>query len=127
MCYPVCGMVHTKDLLPIRKTSYCFSQCSMTGLTKAMVCAILSVEWCIQKICCQSEILVIFQPVLHDWCNKGYGMCYPVCGMVNIKELLPIGKRSPCSGGSRFPLSLSHPLCSDTIYIYVNKMCSVHH
>ena len=23
-----------------------------------------------------------FQPVLHDWCNKGCGMCYPVCGMV---------------------------------------------
>ena len=27
-----------------------------------------------------------FQPVLHDWCNKGRGMCYPVCGMVRIKE-----------------------------------------
>ena len=29
---------------------------------------------------------VSFQPVLHDWCNKGRGMCYPVCGMVHIKE-----------------------------------------
>ena len=29
-----------------------------------------------------------FQPVLHDWCNKGRGMCYPVCGMVHIKEPL---------------------------------------
>ena len=27
-----------------------------------------------------------FQPVLHDWCNKGHGMCYPVYGMVNIKD-----------------------------------------
>ena len=46
-----------------------------------------------------------FQPVLHDWCNKGRGMCYSVCGMVHIKEpLLLIGKGSPC-GGSRFPLS----------------------
>ena len=36
-----------------------------------------------------------FQPVLHDWCNKGRGMCYPVCGMVHIKEpLLLIGKSS---------------------------------
>ena len=26
-----------------------------------------------------------FQPVLHDWCNKGRGMCYPVCGTVHIK------------------------------------------
>ena len=25
---------------------------------------------------------------LHDWCNKGRGMCYPFCGMVNIKEPL---------------------------------------
>ena len=55
-----------------------------------------------------------FQPVLHDWCNKGRGMCYPVCGMVHIKEpLLLIGKRSPC-GGSGFPLSrseLSFTIC----------------
>ena len=48
-----------------------------------------------------------FQPVLHDWCNKGRGMCYPVCGMMHIKEpLLLIGKSSLC-GGSGFPLSLS--------------------
>ena len=48
-----------------------------------------------------------FQPVLHDWCSKGHGMCYPVCGMVHIKEpLLLIGKSSPC-GGSGFSLSLS--------------------
>ena len=48
-----------------------------------------------------------FQPVLHDWCNKGRGMCYPVCGMMHIKEpLLLLGKSSPC-GGSGFPLSLS--------------------
>ena len=55
-----------------------------------------------------------FQPVLHDWCNKGRVMGYPVCGMVHIKEpLLLIGKRSPC-GGSSFPLSLSE--WSFTIY-----------
>ena len=47
-----------------------------------------------------------FQPVLHDWCNKGRSMYYPVCGMMHIKEpLLLIRKSSPC-GGSRFPLSL---------------------
>ena len=47
------------------------------------------------------------QPALHDWCNKSHGMCYPVCGMVHIKEpLLLIRCSSPC-GGSRFPLSLS--------------------
>ena len=48
-----------------------------------------------------------FQPVLHDWCNKGRGMCYPVCGMVHIKEpLLLIDKSSLC-GGSGFPFTLS--------------------
>ena len=46
-----------------------------------------------------------FQPVLHDWCNKGITMS--VRGMVHIKEpLLLIGKSSP-RGGSGFPLSLS--------------------
>ena len=42
----------------------------------------------------------MFQPVLHDC-----GMCYPVCGIVHIKEpLLLIGKSGPCCG-SGFPLS----------------------
>ena len=65
-----------------------------------------------------------FQPVLHDWCNKGCGMCYPVCGMVHIKEpLLLIGKSSPC-GGMDF---LSHYLSGTLPYVQhnitVNKMC----
>ena len=48
-----------------------------------------------------------FQPVLMYWCNKGRGMCYPVCGMVHIKEpLLLIDKSSLC-GGSGFPFLLS--------------------
>ena len=48
-----------------------------------------------------------FQLVPHDWCNKGRGMCYPVCGVMHIKELLLlIGKSSLC-GGSVFPFSLS--------------------
>ena len=48
-----------------------------------------------------------FQTVFHDWCNKGCGVCYPVCGMMHIKEpLLSIEKSSPC-GSSGFPLSLS--------------------
>ena len=29
-----------------------------------------------------------FQPVLHDWFNKGCGVCYPVCvwNAANLKE-----------------------------------------
>ena len=51
-----------------------------------------------------------FQPVLHDWCNKGRGMCYPVCGMMHIKEpLLLIGVALVAAAGflSRY---LSGPL-----------------
>ena len=56
-----------------------------------------------------------FQPVLHDRCNKGRGMCYPVCGMVHIKEpLLLIDKSSLC-GGSAVPFSLSE--WSLTVYM----------
>ena len=61
-----------------------------------------------------------FQPVHHDWCNKGRGMCYPVCGITHIKEqLLLIGKSSPYDG-SGFTLSLC-----EWSFIIVNKMCSV--
>ena len=48
-----------------------------------------------------------FQPVLHDWCNKGRGMCYAVCGMVHIKEPLLLIKKSSLCGDSGFPFSLS--------------------
>ena len=65
-----------------------------------------------------------FQPVLHSWCNKGRGMYYHVCGMVNIKDvLLLIEKSSPCSGGSGVFLSLYEWLLTlcPTPYITVIK------
>ena len=46
------------------------------------------------------------QPVLHEWCNKGRGMYYPVCGMMHINEPLLLIGRSSLYGGSGFPLSL---------------------
>ena len=48
-----------------------------------------------------------FQPVLHDWCNKGRNMCYPVCGMMHIKEPLLLFGKISLYGSSGFPLSLS--------------------
>ena len=45
-----------------------------------------------------------FLPVLHDWCNKGRGIYYSVCGMVHIKEPLLLFRKSI---GSGFPLLLS--------------------
>ena len=63
-----------------------------------------------------------FQPVLHNWYNKGCGMCYPVCGMVHIKEpLLLIGKSSLC-GGSGFPFSLSEWYLTICLMPY-NRKC----
>ena len=44
-----------------------------------------------------------FLPVLHDWFVKGCGMCYPVCGMVHIKEPLLLIRKSSLCGGSGFP------------------------
>ena len=40
----------------------------------------------------------LLQPVFHDWFNKGCGMCYPVCGIVHIKEPLLLIRSSPCVG-----------------------------
>ena len=43
-----------------------------------------------------THIVDCLRIIYHDWCNKGRGMCNPVCGMVHIKEpLLLIGKNSP--------------------------------
>ena len=67
----------------------------------------LMVRWVVGSILNGVDPLsyFLFQPVLHNWCNKDCGMCYPVCGMVHIKEpLLLIDKSSLC-GGSGF---LSH-------------------
>ena len=66
----------------------------------------------------------LFQPVLHDWCNKGNGMSHHVCGMMHIKEsLLLIRKSSPC-GGSWFALSLSGPSPCVQHHITVNNVLS---
>ena len=56
----------------------------------------------------------------------GHGMCYPVCGMVHIKDpMLLNGKSNPCSGRSRLFLSryLSGILPHVRRNITINKMC----
>ena len=78
------------------------------GRSSEVECSLM-VRWVVGSILHGVDPLSYFsfQPVLHDWCNKGCGMCYPVCGMVHIKEpLLLIDKSSLC-GGSGFPFSLS--------------------
>ena len=113
MCYPVCGMVHIKEpLLLIGKSSLCggsrFPFSLGTGRSSEVERSLM-VRWVVGSILHGVDPLSYFsfQPVIHDWCNKGCGMYYPVCGMVHIKEpLLLIDKISLC-GGSRFPFSLS--------------------
>ena len=53
--------------------------------------------------------------------KKGRGMCYPVCGMVHMKEpLLLIGKSSLC-GGSGIPFSLSEWSLTICLTLYNRK------
>ena len=59
--------------------------------------------------------LFLAPAVLHDWCNKGCGMCYPVSGIVHIKEPLLLSDKSSLCGGSGFPFSLSLNHMSDAI------------
>ena len=69
----------------------------------------LMVQWVVGSILHGVDPLSYFsfQPVLHDWCNKGRGMCYSVCGMAHIKEPLQLIDKSSLCGGSGFPFSLS--------------------
>ena len=51
---------------------------------------------------------VSFQPVLHDWCNKGHGVCYPVCGNRGEEKV-----SEPCvCYRPRFTISF-HPVLHD--------------
>ena len=71
-----------------------------------------SKSWCDQSFMVDPLSYFLFQPVFHDWCN----ICYPVCGMMYIKEpLLVIGNSRPY-GSSRFPLSLSE-------WSFTNLLC----
>ena len=49
----------------------------------------LMVQWVIGSIPYgEPNELFLFQPVLHNWCNKGNGMYYPFSWMVHVKDLL---------------------------------------
>ena len=72
--------------------------------------------------------IFFFQPVLHDWCNNGCAMYYPVCGMMHIKEpLLLIGRVTHMAAVGFLSCYLSGPLQYAWWHIFINKMCWVHH
>ena len=75
----------------------------------------LNVRWVIESILHGGPIEYFsLQPVLHNWNNKDRGVCYPVCGMVHIKEpLLLIRKSNSC----RFFSLSGHLSYFDAIYL----------
>ena len=60
------------------------------------------VQWVIRSILHGEPIELLLVPA-----SVPHGMCYPVCGMMHIKESLLLNEKSSPCGGSRFPLSLS--------------------
>ena len=69
--------------------------------------------------------MIWFRPVVYTYNHdsKGRGMCYPVCGMMHIKEpLLLIGKGSHVAAAGFFSSYLSGPLPYVRRHITVNKM-----
>ena len=93
-----CAIRNTLDMqtaYQIRKYNYFISLGSKWFRFRSEVERSLMVRWVVGSILHRVDPLsyFLFQPVLHDWCIKGRGMCYPVCGMVHIKEpLLSIDK-----------------------------------
>ena len=89
--------------------TYMLTHCIQGAESSSEVERSLMVRWVVGSILHGVDPLryFSFQPVLHDWCNKGRGMCYPVCGMVHIKEPLLLIEKSSLCGGSGFPFSLS--------------------
>ena len=97
------------------------------GRNSEVECSLM-VRWVVRSILHGVDPLSFFsfQPVLQYCCNKGCGMCYPVCGMVDIKEPLLLIDNSSLCGGSGFPFSLSEwSLTICLTHINVDKMCWV--
>ena len=98
MCYTVSGIVHIKEPLllignnslcgssrfPLSLSKWSFTMCQTPYNSK---CNVLSASLNKTFPSLPDPLSYFsFQPVLHDWCNKGCGMCYPVCGKMHIKE-----------------------------------------
>ena len=52
-------------------------------------------RWVVESILHGVDPLSYFsvQPVHHDWCTKGRGMYYPVCGIMHIKITLAANRK----------------------------------
>ena len=62
-----------------------------------------------------------FQPVLHNWFNKGCGMYYLVCCMVHVYKGSPAANRTKIA--SSFSRYRNGPSPCARRHVIVNKMC----
>ena len=69
---------------------------NLTGARCSSMVACLLIVRCIIGLILHGGPLSYFsfQPILHDWIKKGYGMCHPVYGMVHIKDPWLLIKKS---------------------------------
>ena len=67
--------VQNLSLVLYKKSSYTLGAGRSSEVERSLM-----VRWVIGSILHGVDPLSYFsfQPVLHDWCNKGCGMCYPV-------------------------------------------------
>ena len=118
--------IHFYSFLSICQSSYTFRGARCSSVVRALAHGAMGrrfdpscwTHWAISRV----------KPVLLDLCNKARSMCYPVCGMMHIKEpLLLIGKSSLVVTAGFLSRYLSEPLRYVWRDITVNKMCWVRH
>ena len=83
----------------------------ITEICSSIVERPLMVRWVVGSIPFGGpiELFFSFHP-FHNWCNKGHGMAFHVCGMMHINDpLLVMGKSIPWSGSrEHLPYVLRH-------------------
>ena len=99
---------HTKSVFECTLKSNVYFQSYLERDVALLKECSLMVQWFVRAILHARPIKLFLVPTsAPQLVNKSCGICYPVCGMMHIKEpLLLIGKSSPCSADSRFPLLL---------------------
>ena len=130
MCYFVYGVVHIKEpLLLIGKISPCgssklFVSYHMSERDVAFAHGAMGRQidpsWWVDPLRYFS-----FQPVLHDWCNKGHGMCYPVYFTDRIAHttafVTPAGKRNSSMSPSS-PMGWSNLQEGNRLILFSSKL-----
>ena len=103
ICHEIMGNIHVCDVFPVYTCA-----CDMLLLEICLFIYLYSAVYAIYISVCESMCVCVcndykyvhtckytftFQPVFHDWYNKGFGMYHPVWGMVNIKNNLTTNRK----------------------------------